>query len=100
MSAINGQESVFEAISELMEVTGIIKTDICWIKKGINEIKERQNRCNACANSEYILRQANTNKDDIKKLQDERNRIIGISVGISIIISSLVGAIELGIIKL
>lgn len=99
MSSINGQESVFEAISDLKEDTGIIKNDIDWIKKSIIEMNNRQTKCNACTNADYIYKQVNTNKEDIEKIQSERNRMIGISIGVSIVISSIFGLFEIGILK-
>jgi len=99
MATTNDHGIIFDSISELKEDTGIIKTDIYWIKQTLLEINGKQNKCNVCSNAEYIYDQANINRNDIRKLQDDRNIGYGITVAISILVSSIVALIELGILK-
>ncbi len=103
----NGQESVFEAIVELKEDIGnvntsisVIQTDVEWIKKTINEINIRQTNCIACTNSDYLYNQANDNRNAIKKLTEDRNMIIGVSVAFSGLVGFFVSLIASGIIKI
>ncbi len=103
----NGQESVFEAIVELKDDIGTInsklgmmQTDVEWIKKMMNDTNERQTGCLACVNADYLYKQANANRDDIKKLTEDRNMIIGISVAFSGLVGFFVSLIASGIIKI
>jgi hypothetical protein len=104
---ITGQESVFEVIVELKDdigtmnsKIGVIQTDIKWIKKMMNEMNDRQTNCTACINADYLYNQANANKDDIKKINADRNTIIGISVAFSGLVGFFVSLVAAGIIKI
>lgn len=93
---MNGEESVFEAIvglrgdvSEISSDLSRVKNDIDWIKEAIRSIADNQKSCSACSNSKYLNDQADKNRDDIKKLQTDRNIIYGMAIATAILVNIL-----------
>jgi len=101
---MTAQDDIFQAIidlktdvGELKTNIGILQNDVDWIKTTMKELNERQQNCAACANSEYLRTQADTNRKDIKNLQDNKNQVIGAAVMISGILSFLIAIVGLWI---
>jgi len=93
---MNDSESVFEAIvnlrgdmSEISSDLSGVKKDIEWIKNAVKDIADNQKSCSACNNSKYLTDQANKNREDIKKLQTDRNIIYGMAVATAILVNIL-----------
>jgi len=93
-SMISGGNSVFEAIMELNEKVSTIKNDLDWLKDSVKSIRAHQTACAACSNAKYLTDQADKNREDIKKLQDDRNMMYGIAIAIPTLISIAAFLIE------
>jgi len=101
---MNAEDDIFQAIialktdvGELKTNIGILQNDVDWIKTTMQKLSERQQNCVACANSEYLRTQADTNRKDIKELQDNKNQVIGAAVMISGMVSFLIAIVGLWI---
>lgn len=69
------EEKLYQMIIDLRGDISIVQNDVNWIKSSIEEINKRQSDCTACANSNYLTNQADTNRKNIDELYSLNTKI-------------------------